>query len=166
MIRDLVTRQMIPDSELFDKPIRLRNACIFYLGHIPTFFDMKLTEATDGKPTEPKYFYKIFERGIDPDVNNPEKVHAHSEVPDTWPALDEILEFQRRVRERVAKLFKSGQAYNDQWTSRALWLGFEHEVSSVLVHESAYATTKCHANEMTCAGPLFGLPTWTRDRLL
>lgn len=87
---------MIPDSELFDKPIKLRNACIFYLGHIPAFFDIKMTEASNGKPTEPKYFHKIFERGIDPDVDNPEKVHAHSEVPDIWPDLKEILEYQDR----------------------------------------------------------------------
>lgn len=125
---DIVTRQMIPDDELFDKPIKLRNACIFYLGHIPTFVDMKLTETTKNPPTEPKYFYKIFERGIDPDVDNPEKVHAHSEVPDTWPALEEILQFQNQVRDRVAKLYKSGQAYDDIWTGRALWLGFEHEI--------------------------------------
>jgi L-histidine Nalpha-methyltransferase / hercynylcysteine S-oxide synthase len=125
---DIVTRKMIPDDELFDKPIKLRNACIFYLGHIPTFFDMKLTEATKTPPTEPKYFYKIFERGIDPDVDNPEKVHAHSEVPDTWPDLEEILGFQKRVRDRVRILYKSGQAYDDMWTGRALWLGFEHEI--------------------------------------
>lgn len=125
---DLVTRQMIPNDELYEKPIKLRNACIFYLGHIPTFFDMKLTEATKTKPTEPSYFYKIFERGIDPDVDNPEKVHAHSEIPDTWPELDEILLFQKRVRARVEDFYKSGQAYDDLWTGRALWLGFEHEI--------------------------------------
>ena len=125
---DIVTRQMISHDELYDKPIKLRNACIFYLGHIPTFFDMKLTEATKGKPTQPDYFYKIFERGIDPDVDNPAKCHAHSEVPDAWPPLDEILGFQQRVRERVANLYKPGQAYNDKWTGRALWLGFEHEI--------------------------------------
>ncbi|KAK5165201.1 uncharacterized protein LTR77_009299 [Saxophila tyrrhenica] len=125
---DNVTRKMIPDEKLYDKPIKLRNACIFYLGHIPTFFDMKLTEATKTPPTEPKYFYKIFERGIDPDVENPEKVHAHSEVPDEWPPLDEILRFQQGVRDRVTKFYKSGQAYDDLWTGRTLWLAFEHEI--------------------------------------
>ena len=119
---------MIPHNELYEKPIKLRNACIFYLGHIPTFFDMKLTEATNTPPTEPKYFYKIFERGIDPDVDNPEKVHAHSEVPSTWPPLEEILAYQKDVRERVRKLYSNGQAFNNSWTGRALWLGFEHEV--------------------------------------
>jgi hypothetical protein len=28
---------MIPKDELMDKPIKLRNSLIFYLGHIPTF---------------------------------------------------------------------------------------------------------------------------------
>ncbi|KAK4543547.1 hypothetical protein LTR36_005442 [Oleoguttula mirabilis] len=125
---DLVTRQMIPDEQLVDKPIKLRNACIFYLGHIPTFFDMKLTEATGGKPTEPSYFYQIFERGIDPDVDDPEQCHGHSEIPDTWPELDEILLFQRRVRQRVIDLYNSGQAFEDKWTGRTMWLAFEHEV--------------------------------------
>lgn len=125
---DKVTRQMIPDDELYEKPIKLRNACIFYLGHIPTFFDMKLVEATGMKPTEPSYFYNIFERGIDPDVDNPEQCHAHSEIPDTWPELETILKFQDAVRQRVLEIYKSGKAYDDNWTGRALWLGFEHEV--------------------------------------
>jgi len=34
---DVVTKAMIPQEELLSKPIKLRNALIFYLGHIPTF---------------------------------------------------------------------------------------------------------------------------------
>jgi len=34
---DMVTLSMIPKAELLSKPIKLRNALIFYLGHIPTF---------------------------------------------------------------------------------------------------------------------------------
>ena len=70
-----------------EKPIKLRNACIFYLGHIPTFLDIQLTNKTTGEPaTEPAHYWDIFERGIDPDVDNPEMCHDHSEVPDEWPA--------------------------------------------------------------------------------
>ena len=119
---------MVPEEQLLDKPIKLRNACIFYLGHIPTFFDIKLTEATGTKLTEPKYFTKIFERGIDPDVDNPEHCHAHSEIPDSWPPLDVILMYQEAVRQRVRDLYKSGEAHSDSWTGRAIWLGFEHEI--------------------------------------
>ncbi|CAK3926972.1 Hypothetical predicted protein [Lecanosticta acicola] len=125
---DKVTRQMIPNGELYEKPIKLRNACIFYLGHIPTFFDMKLCEATGMVPTEPAYFHKIFERGIDPDVDDPEKCHAHSEIPESWPELEIILKYQESVRQRAKDLYQSGAAYKDNWTGRALWLGFEHEV--------------------------------------
>lgn len=35
---DLATKTMIPREELLSKPIKLRNALIFYFGHIPTFF--------------------------------------------------------------------------------------------------------------------------------
>ena len=34
---DIVTRSMIPTDELLNKPIKLRNDLILYLGHIPTF---------------------------------------------------------------------------------------------------------------------------------
>ncbi|SMQ54371.1 unnamed protein product [Zymoseptoria tritici ST99CH_3D7] len=128
LLWDKVTRQMIPNEELLHKPIKLRNACIFYLGHIPTFFDIKICEATGMKPTEPEYFRKIFERGIDPDVDNPEHCHAHSEVPDSWPELDVIVEYQKKIRQRVVDLYESGHATEESWTGRALWLGFEHEV--------------------------------------
>lgn len=119
---------MLPEEELLGQPIKLRNACIFYLGHIPTFIDIHLTRATHGKPTEPSNYPSIFERGIDPDVDDPEQCHAHSEIPDSWPPAPEILDFQSRVRVRISKLYASGQATNDRAISRALWLGFEHEV--------------------------------------
>lgn len=125
---DVVTQHMIPTEELLSKPIKLRNPCLFYLGHIPAFFDMKLVEATGGKPTEPSYFYDIFERGIDPDVDNPDHCHAHSEIPDEWPPLETILAYQERVRDRLTGMYQSGQISNDAWTGRAVWLGYEHEV--------------------------------------
>ena len=124
---DIVTLQMIPREELLVKPIELRNCCMFYLGHIPTFLDMHITRATGGLPTEPSSYRKIFERGIDPDVNNPSLVHDHSETPDEWPPLEEILDFQARVRERTMKLYDNKSAENDRKIGRALWLSLEHE---------------------------------------
>ena len=104
---DLVTRGMIPDEELAEKPIKLRNACIFYLGHIPTFLDIQLAKATKLALCEPSYYPHIFERGIDPDVDNPEQCHDHSEIPDEWPPLDEILAYQQQVRVKVQKLYEN-----------------------------------------------------------
>ncbi|CAO2654627.1 Nn.00g113600.m01.CDS01 [Neocucurbitaria sp. VM-36] len=124
---DAVTRKMIPEDELLSKPINLRNACIFYLGHIPTFLDIHLARGTGGKPSDPAYFWNIFERGIDPDVEDPTQCHAHSEVPDEWPPLGDILKYQEIVRERAKALYTSGEAESNLRIARALWLGFEHE---------------------------------------
>ncbi|KAI9728051.1 MAG: hypothetical protein M1834_007865 [Cirrosporium novae-zelandiae] len=123
-----VSQGMIPHDKLLSKPIKLRNACIFYLGHIPTFLDIHLTRATEGKSTEPTSYRSIFERGIDPDVDNPEKCHSHSEIPDEWPPVEEILEYQEKVRSRVRELFATKAAENNRRVGRALWLGFEHDL--------------------------------------
>ena len=122
-----MSRDMIPHDELLSKPINLRNCCLFYLGHVPTFLDLHATKATDGKPTEPASYQEIFERGIDPDVENPELCHAHSEAPADWPPIEEILEFQSRVRDRVRTLYADGKPSSDPRVGYALWLGLEHE---------------------------------------
>ncbi len=124
---DAVTLKMIPEDELLSKPINLRHACIFYLGHIPTFLDIHLARATDGKPSEPGYFWTIFERGIDPDVEDPTNCHSHSEIPDEWPPLKTILNYQQTIRMRTKALYSSGAAETNGRVARAMWLGFEHE---------------------------------------
>ncbi|CAJ0541597.1 Ff.00g081300.m01.CDS01 [Fusarium sp. VM40] len=128
---DVVTKGMISDEELQEKPIKLRNACIFYLGHIPTFLDIQLTKTTGQAPTDPATFYSIFERGIDPDVDNPEHCHSHSEIPDEWPPVHEITVYQDRVRSRLQKLYKNGQDKIPRNIGRAIWVGFEHELMHI-----------------------------------
>ena len=124
---DYITTKLIPEPELLSKPIRLRNCCIFYLGHIPTFLDLHVSKAVQGPPTEPASYRQIFERGIDPDVDNPEKCHSHSEIPNTWPPLEEILTFRDNVRNRVISLYEDGTVERNRTLGRALWLCFEHE---------------------------------------
>ena len=41
-----------------------------------------------GLPSFNARFDEIFDRGIDPDVDDPTQCHAHPEVPDAWPSLD------------------------------------------------------------------------------
>ncbi|KAF9026164.1 hypothetical protein BDZ89DRAFT_1161431 [Hymenopellis radicata] len=55
---DFVTRNMIPPSMLFQKPIDLRHICLFYLGHIPTFLDIHLSRLLNEAHTEPEHFQK------------------------------------------------------------------------------------------------------------
>jgi hypothetical protein len=128
---DVVTREMLPPEEILEKPIKLRNACIFYLGHIPTFLDIQLSKTTKEPLTKPANYAAIFERGIDPDVDNPELCHAHSEIPDEWPPVDEILAYQGRVRARVQSLYADGIDSIPRHVGRAIWVGFEHEVMHI-----------------------------------
>lgn len=123
---DNVTIGMIPNEELLEKPIKLRNACIFYLGHIPTFLDIQLSKASTLPPCEPSHYPQIFERGIDPDVDNPSQCHAHSEIPDEWPPLNEILQYQDKVRAKVEAIYSMKEL--PRKLGRALWIGFEHEI--------------------------------------
>ncbi|VDC01330.1 unnamed protein product [Peniophora sp. CBMAI 1063] len=130
---DFVTRRMIPDSMLLQKPIDLRHICLFYTGHIPTFLDIHLSKLLKEPHTEPDGYKYIFERGIDPIVDNPDQVHPHSEVPtkdEDWPKLVDILEFQSRVRARLRALYddiESGKRPLTRRIARVLMLTLEHE---------------------------------------
>lgn len=128
---EIVTERMLPEQELHEKPIKLRNACIFYLGHIPTFLDIQLTKRTNEPPTDPAGYHTIFERGIDPDVDNPEKCHDHSVIPDEWPPAEEIALYRDRVRARLRKIYENGQENISRRVGRAIWLAFEHELMHV-----------------------------------
>lgn len=89
--------------------------------------DIHLARATGKKATDPAYYHTYFERGIDPDVDDPTKCHDHSELPDVFPSLDDILQYREKVKDRIRGLYKTGKAYSNRCIGRALWIGFEHE---------------------------------------
>lgn len=127
---DAVTLGIIPRHMLLSQPIDLRNPCIFYLGHIPTFLDVHIARATGTALTAPGgSYFDIFQRGIDPDVDNPQQCHDHSSTPDVWPPLDDITRYAGAVRARVAALYNPAGSISHapHPLQRALWLTFEHE---------------------------------------
>ncbi|TQS35347.1 hypothetical protein Golomagni_04234 [Golovinomyces magnicellulatus] len=124
---DRITREMIPEISLHQKPIRYRNPIIFYLGHVPTFLDMQIQKVTKSSiEIQYSYFTEIFERGIDPDVENPEKCHRHSVIPESWPPVEMILKYQSKVRAKIVGFYKTQNI--PRQIARAIWLGFEHEI--------------------------------------
>ncbi|KAG8868209.1 hypothetical protein FRB97_002624, partial [Tulasnella sp. 331] len=148
---DKITLEMIPEGMLHQKPIDLRHKCLFYLGHIPTFLDIHLTRAArriGGKEqgyTEPEWFTQIFERGIDPHVDDPDTCHPHSEVPtvdEDWPTVEAIIAYRDRVRARVMRVYmeygreRVGSADPtvrdfDRALGRVLWMTWEHEAMHI-----------------------------------
>ncbi|KZO97067.1 hypothetical protein CALVIDRAFT_536531 [Calocera viscosa TUFC12733] len=131
---DCVTVGMIPETMMHRKPIDLRHKCLFYLGHIPAFLDIHLSRLFQEPHTEPEYFKDIFERGIDPNVDDPTQCHDHSIVPEKdedWPTLDQILAFRDAVRMRVAQLYEhmeTGEKDCLRRVGRILSMVFEHEI--------------------------------------
>ncbi|GAA5881500.1 hypothetical protein JCM3774_000137 [Rhodotorula dairenensis] len=124
--------EIIPGSLHFQKPIPLRHIPLFYVGHIPAFRDIHLARHFNQPLTEPAHFADIFERGIDPCVDDPNTItHWHSEVPKDeacWPSLQEITAYEGSVRDRVRKVYAE---HEGQWTTklaRVLMMTFEHEM--------------------------------------
>ncbi|KAF9240387.1 C-type lectin protein [Melanogaster broomeanus] len=160
---DLVTMAMIPQEMLHQKPIDLRHKCLFYIGHIPTFLDMLMSRSLDEPNTEPKNFTLIFERGIDPHVDDPEHVHSHSEVPEKdedWPTLGSILDFRDRVRARLLKLyedFETGARTLNRHVARMLAMTHEHEGWHV---ETLLYMLIQRAGKGTLPPPGFTVPPW------
>ncbi|KAJ7497023.1 C-type lectin protein [Mycena latifolia] len=158
---DLVTLKMIPPSMLHQKPIDLRHKCLFYIGHIPTFLDMLLSKAIGGAATEPEYFRDIFERGIDPHVDDPDHCHNHSEVPECdeeWPSLETILGFRTGVRARLLRLYddlKSGKQLLTRNIARTLVMTLEHEGFHTLLYMLIQ-----RAGTGTIPPPGFVVPPW------
>ncbi|KAJ3969028.1 DUF323 domain-containing protein [Lentinula raphanica] len=160
---DNITLRMIPPSMLFQKPIDLRHICLFYLGHIPTFLDIHLSRLLKEPHTEPQGFKDIFERGIDPNVDDPSQCHPHSEVPqrnEDWPSLQSILHFRSRVRARLLKLYHdvdSGTLSLTRKIGRVLFMTFEHEA---LHAETLLYMLLQRAGSGTIPPPGFAIPEW------
>ncbi|KAG8221369.1 C-type lectin protein [Butyriboletus roseoflavus] len=161
---DLVTLGMIPPAMLHQKPIDLRHKCLFYIGHIPTFLDMLMSKALDEPNTEPKYFTQIFERGIDPHVDDPEHCHRHSDVPDKdedWPTLGSILAFRDRVRARLMRVYDdvaAGRRTLNRHVARMLAMTLEHEGWHV---ETLLYMLIQRAGTGTLPPPGFTTPPWS-----
>ena len=78
-------------------------------GHIPVFLDIHLSRALKEPFTSPSDYTQIFERGIDPNVEDPTQIHAHSVVPtklEDWPKMSDVLEYRSRVQQRLVRTYK------------------------------------------------------------
>lgn len=84
--------------------------------------------------THPANYTLIFERGIDPNMDDPTQCHDHSIVPEKeedWPKLHEILAYRDRVRDRMTELYDSGRLAKingeNRRLARAITMVYEHE---------------------------------------
>lgn len=128
-----VTQTVLTRNMLFERPIALRHFFIFYIGHIPAFLDIQLSRALKEPYTEPAEYADIFERGIDPDMDDPSVCNPHSEVPvnqEDWPKVEQIVEYSNRVHSRLQEFIQdcaTGKRHMTKRMARIIWMTFEHE---------------------------------------
>ncbi|KAJ1733316.1 hypothetical protein LPJ61_001617 [Coemansia biformis] len=131
---DMLTCHVVPWDQLGARPIGLRHPLIFYLGHIPAFADIHMAAAESSPLTAPAVFAQWFERGIDPNMEDPTKCHDHSAVPDKWPAVSEIVAYRSRVCARISAWVdgyeQCGRTVSYD-AARHIWMAFEHEAEHI-----------------------------------
>ena len=114
-----------------DRPIRLRHPFIFYVGHLPAFAWKQVCRGVLGRAPFDARLDEMFDRGIDPDVDDPTRCHAHPAVPDEWPQLERVLSYRDRVRRELLRsihdVVTAASTTVMAVNARALMMALEHE---------------------------------------
>jgi formylglycine-generating enzyme required for sulfatase activity len=156
LFTDLVTK-----NKILHKPISLRHPYIFYLGHLPAFMDLQISRVLSQPVTEPAYFGTIFERGIDPIMEDPSICHQHSVVPDEWPTYEDVIEYRNKVQNRVRNLLVQGDFPKelDRRLKRVLNMCFEHEGMHFETLLYMYVQDPTISNHMLVPKPILQTPS-------
>jgi len=81
---------------LYERPLPERHRVIFYVGHLEAFDWNQICRWTLGQPSFHATFDSLFEAGIDPQVGS-----QQADVPSDWPSLEEVHQYNTKVREEV-----------------------------------------------------------------
>src|SRR6266536_4271074 len=92
---------IVAPEAILTRPIALRHPFIFYVGHLPACAWNQVCRGVLGRASFHPRFDEIFDRGIDPDVDDPTLCHPHPEVPGAWPELKEVVAYRDQVREAI-----------------------------------------------------------------
>jgi ergothioneine biosynthesis protein EgtB len=143
-------------SEAFlARPISLRHPFVFYVGHLPAFAWIHICGGVLGRPPFAPAFDDMFSRGIDPDVDHPERCHDHPEVPERWPELDVVLAYRDHVR---AAVLESIDAVAERASADPMAQG-ARVFSMVLEHELMHQETLLYMVQQL-APELKARPSW------
>jgi dimethylhistidine N-methyltransferase len=105
------------------QPIALRHPVGFYYGHLAAFAKRVMLPGGGGAAASP--LDEALSRGIDPNVHDPRRCHAHPTPPPTWPARHELEAYVAAAR--PALLAAGTAAAGGSPAMRALGMALEHE---------------------------------------
>ena len=118
----------LPRELQHKKFIELRNPPKFYGGHIVAFWDLQLSKAI-GQTLVDNDMATKFKRGVDPDVNNPNRVkHPHTKQFEWEPVpISQVISYRNRVWAAVDNTYHDWIANGPMKVSQALWESHEHD---------------------------------------
>jgi ergothioneine biosynthesis protein EgtB len=122
-LTDELFRRVVPGA-LYDRPIAERHRIIFYIGHLEAF-DRNLIagQALGLDPAHPE-FDRLFAFGIDPLGGG-----LPSDQPADWPGLDEVKDYNERVRGELDRILADGGAASWQYPRETvLHVAIEHRL--------------------------------------
>src|SRR5580700_4953828 len=93
--------EIVKPESLYSRPVAERHRIIFYLGHLEAF-DRNLLSG--GPESE---FDRLFAFGIDPVGGG-----LPTDQPRDWPKIEEIREYNRKVRANIDKIPATEQLWN------------------------------------------------------
>ena len=98
---------------LYERPIPARHRIIFYLGHLEAFDWNLLHERLLHWEAFHPEFDRLFAFGIDPVGGG-----LPTDQPSDWPPLDQVREYQRRIRERLDEAVENVLSSNAAFDGR------------------------------------------------
>ena len=126
-------------DDYYRRPIKLRLPLLFYLGHLPCFAWLQFHHLNGVKKVIDELFDKLFERGVDPDVQTGVVNHGHSSQFSVDDEIEEkywrsfsvqsVTEYKCKVRSEIINVLMKGKLrYDDIQTLNVLNVALEHEM--------------------------------------
>jgi iron(II)-dependent oxidoreductase len=126
--------RVVRPTALYDRPVPERHRIIFYLGHLEAF-DWNLLREPLGLSSFDPGFDNLFAFGIDPVEGG-----LPTDQPEEWPSIDQIREYNKRVREKL------DSAINTLGAKDACLAPLEHGrlLQVAIEHRLMHAETLCY----------------------
>jgi dimethylhistidine N-methyltransferase len=126
-------------NDFYRQPIKLRLPLLFYLGHLPCFAWVQFRHLANVNKVIDGLYDKLFERGVDPDVQTGVVNHGHSSrfsvndgiEKDYWRSfsVESVIEYKLKIRlEMINVLINGNLQFDDIQTLNVLNIALEHEM--------------------------------------
>jgi len=137
---------MVRADALYERPVPERHRIIFYLGHLEAFDWNQICLRASARCSFHPEFDRLFASGIDPEPGQ-----LPNDKPSDWPAVEEVRQYNLRVRRIVDDML-------DKAPEEILCVAFEHrlmhaETLAYLLHNVPHPHKVVRPSTQSPSGP-------------